>query len=336
MPDQILDILFIFPDPEPLWRGAAQAALERLPGHNVHFAYMLDGAAPHIADADVIVSFAFRDDFARMAGKLKWIHGLGAGMDRIINVTGLANDVILTNTRGIHADPVSEAALGMMFALSRDFRRAERDQRAKRWAPWNSTLLKGKTAGIYGVGAIAETLARKCQALGMRTVGVSRRTEPVAGFDCIYPPTSRKQALRMCDYVVLLVPLRSDNVGLVNRDFLDGMKPTAFLINVARGPLVDNGELILALQEGRIGGAALDANNPEPLPQESPLWEMSNVIITPHVAGRFAEYFERALEIFDTNLAFFIRKDYAQMVNRVDRATGMVGNPWDGMRSIWK
>ncbi len=332
MLDRNLDILLIFPDPEPLWRGAAQTAARRLPRHKLHFAYTLDDAASYVADADVIVSFAFREDFARRAARLKWIHGLGAGVDRILGVTGLAKEVILTNTRGIHADPVSEAALGMMFALSRDFRRAVLDQRAKRWLPWDSLLLKGKTVGVYGIGAISEALGKKCQALGMRTVGITKRTDAVPGFDEMYSPARRNSALGMADYVVLLAPLMSDNVGVVDRDFLAAMKPAAFLINVARGPLVNNAELIVALREGRIGGAALDANDPEPLPPESPLWEMDNVLITPHIAGRFPEYLDRSLDIFEENLACFIRADYGRMVNRVDRATGMVGNPWHAVR----
>ncbi len=332
MLDRALDILLIFPDPEPLWRGAAQTAARRLPRHELHFAYTLDDAAPYVEAADVIVSFALREDFGRMAGKLKWIHGLGAGVDRIVSVVGLANDVIVTNTRGIHADPVSEAALGMMFALSRDFRRAVLDQRAKRWLPWDSLLLKGKAVGVYGVGAIAEALGKKCQALGMRTLGMSNRTDMAPGFDEIHSPESRNSVLGKSDYVVLLAPLRRDNVGVVSREFLAAMKPTAFLINVARGPLVNNAELIIALREGRIGGAALDANHPEPLPPESPLWEMENVIITPHIAGRFPEYLDRALDIFEENLACFIREDYGRMVNRVDRVTGMIGNPWRDVR----
>ena len=333
MRDQRLNILFIFPDPESLWQGAAQTAAGRLPGHEVHCAYMLDDAVAYVSDADVIVSFSLRPDLALMARNLKWVHALGAGVDRITSIAELRPDVIITNTRGMHADPVSEAALSMMFALSRDFRRAERDQRAKRWVPWNSLLLSGKTIGIVGVGVISEALAGKCRALGMRTLGLSGRTGAVAGFERIYAPADQRKMLGLCDYVVLLAPLKSTNVGMVDRCFLDAMKPTAFLINVARGPLVDSAALTVALRDGRIGGAGLDANDPEPLPATSPLWEMNNVIITPHVAGRFDGYLDRALDIFGINLRWFIRNDHARMVNRVDRSTGMISNPWHDVHS---
>lgn len=317
-----LNILTVFPDAEPLWRGADERIRHALPDHELHFCYQAKNAGPYLADAEVVMSFSLHDEQVRKAEKLRWIQGLGAGMERLISLPSLKQDVVLTNMRGIHGPAVSEAALAMMFALSRRFSKAVHDQDQQRWDPWDSALLDGKCLGILGVGAIAETLARKSKALGMTVAGVSSTRRSAANFDRMYTRAELPEVVGTFDYLVLLVPLSDATREIVNDALLSRMKRTAYLINVGRGGLIDQAALLRALAQNKLAGAALDALSPEPLPPEHPLWRMHNVLITPHVAGRHDAYLDDALKIFTANVAAFAKGDIQAMVNRVDRRDG--------------
>ena len=188
------------------------------------------------------------------------MHSLGTGTDGITDSPYLGKDVIVTATRGIHGVPMSEMAFLMMLAFNRDFRRIERQREAKTWERFPGTLLDGKTVGILGLGAIAEDMAPRFKAFGMRVVGISRTNRPIAGFDKIYTRAEIAQAAAELDYFVLLVPLEDDTRNIVNDRVLSAMKPTAFLINLARGGVLDEDALIRALNGKKIAGAALDAH----------------------------------------------------------------------------
>ena len=244
---------------------------------------------------------------------------LGTGTDGITDSPYLGKDVIVTATRGIHGPPISELAFLLMLAFNRDFRRIERQREAKAWQRFPGRLLDGKTVGILGVGAIAEGLGPRCKAFGMRVVGISRTNRPVAGFDRIYPRAEIVQAAAELDYFVLLVPLEADTRNFVNDRVLAAMKPTAFLINLARGGVLDEDALIRALNDKQLAGAALDALATEPLPATSPLWTMPNVIITPHIGGYYDNYPRDAASQFEQSLGHFVAGRPELMLHREKR-----------------
>jgi phosphoglycerate dehydrogenase-like enzyme len=210
-----------------------------------------------------------------------------------------------------------------MLALSRHLPGQLRNQEKRIWGDgWTSshtpTLLQGKTVGIFGVGLIAEALAPKCKALGMRVVGISRTPRDLAGFDEIRPRDQLLDIVPQLDYLLALLPGSPDNNQAVSAGVFAAMKPSAFFINVARGSVVDEDALIDALQTGRIAGAALDVFAREPLPADSPLWGMENVIITPHRAGLSDVYTDLAMPIIEENIRRFLAGDIAHMINVIN------------------
>lgn len=309
-------ILTIFPEDSAQWRAGEEIIRRRLAAHELSFAYHIDTAGPLVADPEVVLSFTFRDDYARAARNLRWIQGFGSGVNKLIDMPSLDPSVIITNARGIHGITVSEAALAMMFALMRDIPRMVRSQDRREWDVFPSTLLHGKTLGVFGVGAIAEALAPKCQALGMRTVGISARGS-APGFDALHPREQLLQTVPLFDVFVLLAPLDETTHGIIGRDVLHAMQRSAILINVGRGGLVVESEMVAALRDGVIHGAALDTFEVEPLSPESPLWAMKNVLIGPHNAGRHDGYVDDVLDIFEYNIKCYCECRFAAMRNIV-------------------
>jgi D-2-hydroxyacid dehydrogenase (NADP+) len=278
-----------------------------------------DAAIAEIEDTDILMSFGGplrgRDPFAR-ARRLKWVNALGTGLDGIIDQPSLGADVIVTSTRGIHGVPMSEMAFMLMLALARDFPRVVHAQDQAVYRRWTPKLLHGRTVGIVGVGLIAETLAPRCKAFGMTVLGISRTARAVGGFDRIQARASLVQVAHESDFLVLLIPLEADTRGIVDARVIAAMKPTSYLVNVARGGVLDEAALLAALQEGRIAGAALDAFQQEPLPPDSPWWRAPNTIVTPHLAGTYDRYAEDAFRQFDSNLAHFLAGAPDRMINR--------------------
>jgi len=257
-----------------------------------------------------------RRDLFSSARKLKWVNALGTGLDGILDAPSLRPDVIVTATRGIHGVPMSEMAFMLMLALARDFPRVVHAQDNGIYRRWTPSLLHGKTVGILGVGQIAEVLAPRCKAFGMNVVGISRTSRPLSGFDRIVLRTDLVNAVRAFDFFILLVPFDAETQGIVSRDVIAAMKPSSYLINLARGGVVDEAALMAALQEGRVAGAALDAFQNEPLPPDSPWWRAPRTIVTPHIAGTYDRYAEDAFRQFDGNLAHFLAGRPDLMINR--------------------
>jgi len=173
-----------------------------------------------------------------------------------------------------------------MMALSRQVPQLVRNQAAHVWDRINPRVLDGRTIAILGVGAIAEHVAKVCQAFGMTTLGISRTPRKLDGFDAIYPREKLLEAVAQADFLLALVPYTKDNDKIVNAAVFDVMKPTAYLINIARGGVVDETALVKALRDGKIAGAGLDVFEEAPLPPSHPLWDMDNVFITPFIGGR--------------------------------------------------
>jgi D-2-hydroxyacid dehydrogenase (NADP+) len=291
------------------------------PGVTIDLVEHHDKVGPYIADADVLMTFgAHMADHVLADGvKLRWVQALGTGVDGIVDSPALRDGVIVTNLHGLHGPAVSECVLAGMLALARDLPRAWANQARATWQRFPVQLLEGKTVGILGVGAIAEQLAPKCTALGMRVVGISSAQREVAGFERMWPRDQLVDAVAEVDHLVLLTPYTAETRGIVSAGVLEAMKPTSFLINVARGGVVDEAALIAALRDGGIAGAALDVFSEEPLPADHPFWAMDNVLITPHTAGFHVGYAADALPIVEENLRRFLAGDRAQLMNVVRR-----------------
>jgi D-2-hydroxyacid dehydrogenase (NADP+) len=279
---------------------------------------------PHIGSADILITFGahMSDHVLKEGTNLKWVQALGTGVDGIIGEPSLRGDVLVTNMHGLHGDSMSDSAFLSMLALSRDLPRALRNQARHAWDRVPSRLLKGKTVGIFGIGAIAADLAPKCRMFGMTVVGITAVKREVAGFDRMYGRAELEQAVRDLDYLILLTPYTPETRNIVGAGVLAAMKPTSFLINLARGGIVDEDALIKALKEGRIAGAALDVFATEPLPQDHAFWAMENVIVTPHLGGFHDQYAEQALPTVEKNVRRFLAGDIKNMINVVQHPAG--------------
>jgi phosphoglycerate dehydrogenase-like enzyme len=236
---------------------------------------------------------------------LDWIQALTTGVDAILALT-LPPAVTLTSARGIHGPQMSELALLQMMSLARDFPRMLHNQQQANWKRWPQRLLLGKTVAIVGIGAVGRELARRCAVFGMRVIGVSDAVTTAEHFNEILPRTQLTDAANRADFMILLVPYSADTRHLVDARILQAMKPGSFLINNARGPVVDEQALLAALKNGPMAGAALDVFNNEPLDPNSPLWLMPNVIITPHIGGLSDCYAEQLMPMLIDNLRSYI------------------------------
>jgi phosphoglycerate dehydrogenase-like enzyme len=276
---------------------------------------------PFMASADALLTFGpmMKDEVLHGADKLKWVQALGTGVDNLIDLPSLRRDVVITNIRGIHGAPVSEAALMMMLGLARDFAASVRNQDRQAWTRWPPKLLDGKTVGIFGVGLIAGALAPKCKALGMTVLGFTSAKRDLPGFDRMHDRGELIAQAPGLDFLVLLTPYSEATRNLIDARVFSALKPTSYLINLARGGIVDEDALLAALERGQIAGAALDVFQEEPLPAGHPLWSARNVIITPHLGGFCDVYAERALPTIEHNMACFLRGDFEKMINVVRR-----------------
>lgn len=253
------------------------------------------------------------------ATKLKWFHLLTSGTDGLERFN-IRKDVFITSGRGGPMYPVAEAGMSMLFNVSRNIQHSVRAQAAHEWKrPEVMTLLRGKRVVICGVGLIAEQLATMCKAFRMTVEGVTSRKEAIAGFDVVTPMAELKAAAARADYFVVLTPLSDKTRGLISREILAALKPTAYFINLARGALVDEEALIETLREKRIRGAALDVFLNEPLPASSPIWDLPNTIVTAHSAGMHENLWEDIVPICARNLTAWRAGKIDEMINKVER-----------------
>lgn len=276
-----------------------------------------------------------------VALRLRWIQTHMAGVDFILDHPIFGNDILLTTTSGIHASTIAEYTFAMILAFARKIPLMLRYQAKAEWPEdrFNIFLpqeLRRSTLGIIGYGSIGRAVARIAKAFGMEVLaskrnvkipaGVNEFEEPGVGdpmgecADRLYPPEAIKSMVTTCDFVVAALPLSPETRNIVNAEVFAAMKKTAVFINVGRGAVVDEEALIKALQSGQIGGAGLDVFVQEPLPPSSPLWGLSNVIISPHLAGNTSHYNESAAEVFIQNLERYVEK--RDLLNRVDLKRG--------------
>ena len=239
--------------------------------------------------------------------KLKWFHTFSAGVDSPAFQTLIDRGTLLTNSSGASAKSIAQYALAMMLYRAKRIGDWREQQRLREWAPLRTDELTGRTVRIVGTGAIGGETARLARAFGMRVIGVRRSARRTRHVDEQITPRGLLGALARSNYVVLACPLTRETAGMIGERELKAMKPDATLINVARGGIVDEPALVRALQEGWIGGACLDVFAREPLPAESELWDMPNVVISPHNAGFSPLNMERVMAIFLDNLDRYAR-----------------------------
>jgi len=286
------------------------------------------GADALLPNADVVYGWAVSRSNLATARRLRWIHVSAAGVTPLLFPELVESPIVVTNGRGIHAVAMAEHTLGVILAFARKLHLARDAQRERRWTQieqWKEkpeiVQLAGTTLGLVGLGAVGSAIAERAPGLGMDVVAVRRHPDPSPAARPIqWPPERLPELLARADWLVLALPLTQESRGLVGHEALARMKPGAVLINLGRGPLVDEPALIEALASGRISGAALDVFEREPLPPDSPLWAMPNVIVTPHTSGLGPRYWERALDLFRHNLSAYL--DGRPLRNVVDKRAG--------------
>ncbi len=275
---------------------------------------------PQLSQAEVVLCWDFDAEQFKRSPNLRWIHKMSTGVDRMLYPELVNSPVILTNAAGAHALPIAEHVIGVMLAIVKELPRASRFQRQHRWVKDFTRELGGQVLGIVGMGHVGEEIARLAKAMSMTTMAVRRRDLPAQHVDQLLPMDGLHDLLRRSDFVVVTLPLTPRTRGLFGAEEFRAMRPTSYFINIARGQIVHEPALIEALKGGQIAGAALDVAAVEPLPAESPLWDMENVIITPHTSGHSTRVNDRAVDLFCQNLGRYWMGE--QLVNVVDKQAG--------------
>lgn len=279
-------------------------------------------ANQYIRDIDILVTWGSMDirPLYLDAPKLTWIHSLSAGIEGLIFSEIKNANTILTNSRGIHGIPVSEHVFAMMLAFTRGLDVFIRQQAKHQWKRTTVDEIHGKTIGIVGLGSIGREIAKKAKGMGMQVVASKQTMTTELFVDELYPPENLHELLSLSDFVVTALPLLEETKHLFTIKEFAAMKPSAYLINIARGGIIKQDDLVAALEQKLIKGACLDVFDEEPLPESSPLWDMENVIITPHVAALSPSYLDRAIKLFADNLSRF--QQNKEMLNIIDKAKG--------------
>jgi phosphoglycerate dehydrogenase-like enzyme len=279
-----------------------------------------------LADADIYMGWLTREQYLA-APKLQWIQSPSSGVNMYLDVPEIAaGDVLLTSASGTHGAAVAESAMAMILAMTRGIRPAVLDQANKVWnaAPIRSKMveLTGSTMGIVGLGAIGRAFAQRAKAFDMRVIAVDLNPAATSPHvDQVWGLDEMDTMLAQADYVVILVPYTAQTENMIGAAQLAKMKPSALLVPMSRGGIVDQDALVAALKSGQIAGAALDVFRPEPLPADSELWTLPNVLVAPHIAGGTQYEGKYVLDIFTENLARFLRNE-RPLRNHVNKQAG--------------
>jgi D-2-hydroxyacid dehydrogenase (NADP+) len=273
-----------------------------------------------LANTDVLFGFIPPQDILKRAPNLKWFQVTSAGVDRHIGTEIWKSKVIITGVSGIHATPIGEFVMALMLMFAKNTPLGFKMMQTHQWERYYSGTLRGKTVGVVGLGHIGAEVARLAKAFHMNVIAI-RRSIKASGkaknVDLLLPTSRMKEMLAQSDFVAVCCPLTPETHHIIGEAELKAMKPTARIINIGRGPLIDGEALIRALKNKTIAGAGLDVTEPEPLPPDSPLWGMDNVILSPHVSGGMEDYMLRAAELFADNIRRYLAgKKLANLVNR--------------------
>src|SRR3954471_2463222 len=288
-----------------------------------------DNVEQHLADVEILFGISIRPEQFIAAKKLRWIHSQAAAVHQFMFPELVNSDVTLTNARDVHGPVVAEQVIAMMFALAKRIPAAVRFQQKHEWGQdafssgrSHSRELAGATLGLVGLGSIGRNVAKHAAALGMRVIAVREHPEKEKPqhVDEVLPTSKLQELLAQSDYVVLSAPVTAQTTGMIGARQLAAMKPDAFLLNVGRGPLIDEAALVEVLRQHKIGGAALDVFDQEPLPPDSPLWDLEDLLITPHTGGISENMWERHYALFSDNLHRYLSGQ--PLLGLVDKRSG--------------
>ncbi len=311
----------------PAWFG--ERLTQDFPQVQLTMRNSYEGVEQDLSEAEIVLSISLRPAQFAIARQLRWIHAPSAAVHALMFPELVNSNVVVTNSREVHGPVVAEHVIALIFALAKKIPQAVMFQQKHEWgqdAIWNKGThpreIAGATLGLIGLGSIGSRVAQMASALGMRVIAVREHVDKgrPEGVEAVFGPGSLDEMLGQSDYVVIAAPLIGATQGLINADRLAAMKRGACLINVGRGPQVDNTALIQALSDHRLAGAALDVFEPEPLPPESPLWDAENLLITPHTAGFTEKLWHRQYELFSDNLRRYLTGQPLRFV--VDKRKG--------------
>jgi phosphoglycerate dehydrogenase-like enzyme len=324
-------VLVIAADQERFGAGASahtfkpghEAKLKRTVGKRIQLVVATpEEAKKHLADAEVVAAFPMRMPDISLMPQVKWLHSFSAGVDKILSPKVAQSKVILTNSSGVHATPIAETILAYCLMFARGFIDTIREQRQKQWNKnYNSAELRDSTMLVVGLGAIGMETARIANAFGMHVIATARTKKKKPAFIARFE-TSEKldDFLPLADYIIITLPHTKDTHHLFDKQKFALMKKSAVVINIGRGGIIKESDLIEALRQKSIAGAGLDVFEKEPLPADSPLWDMPNVIITPHHSGLSLRYMDRAVDVFCENLKAYLKGE--SLPNKVDKILG--------------
>ena len=279
-------------------------------------------------DATVIFNWSgsgalLREVFA-MCPRVQWVHSRAAGLDGVLFQELTDHPVPLTNGSGVFSPSLGEFAIGAMLFFAKDFRRLVKNQMAGKWEQFDIEMISGKTLGIVGYGDIGRAVATRARAMGMRILAVKRHGPPMYNVDPlvdrIYSPENRREMLALCDYVVASAPLTEETRGMIGEAEFASMRPEAVVLNLGRGPVIDEAAMVRALTERRIRGAALDVFDREPLPEGHPFFQLDNVLLSPHSADHTHDWLELAMRFFIEQYDRFLKG--VPLHNVVDKKLG--------------
>jgi len=295
--------------------------IKEIKGYEFYIAESSEDVQKYIGDCQVYISFAPNKKYIELGKNLKWVSALSAGVDYLPMDLIKSKNIILTNGSGIHKTHMAEYTIAMMTALSRNLYSIEKNSREKIWdSNITQDQIFGKTVGILGLGSIGSETARYSKLLGMRVIGAKRSKSDMEYVDKVYGQNEMDMVFSQSDFVVNVLPYTDETHRIIDYKYFNKMKSESYYINIGRGKTTNEEDLIRILKEKKIKGAALDVFYNEPLPQDSPLWDMENVIITPHISGVSKIYMDKALKILLPNLEAY--RDNKEMINIVNLETG--------------
>ena len=326
-----MKVLIVHYHPFELWHAPAWLR-DRLQEEFPQLSFLqlpnYDRVPEEIRDTDAFIGWSLRPEQFVAARKLKWIHSPAAAVHQLMFPELVRSNVVVTNSTGVHGPVVAEHAIAVLLALAKRLPQAMRYQANNTWSQdllWKERPrpreVDGAVVAVIGMGGIGSEFTRRAKALGMKVLAVRENpSKGPAGADQVYGPAQIDEVLPQADYVLLCTPVTPGTSSLINEARLKKMKPDAYLINVGRGPLVEDAALLEALRSRRIAGAALDVFHEEPLPPDAPFWSLDNVLITPHTAAVSERLWERHYHLIVANLVRFLAGK--PLLNQVDKNRG--------------
>lgn len=299
------------------------AMLEELPDEtHIAVGNRAEGFIGVAEEADIMVTRMAPVELVRevwqMAPNLRWVHSLSAGVNNSLFPEFIQSPVPLTNARGVYSRSLSEFAIGAALFFAKDIKRMLRQQAAETWEEFDVEEIYGKTMGIVGYGSIGRAVAERARDFGMRVIAVRRKPDP--SNEDVFPPERLNELMAASDYITAAAPLTPSTHHLIGAEALAAMKPTGVIINIGRGPVIDEAALIDILQKKQIRGAALDVFESEPLPKGHPFYSFDNVLLSPHSADHTPGWEEASLRLFLDNFERF--RNGEQLLNIVDKEAG--------------